>query len=434
MTLNAIKFFNACNPSKTLKIENKEDQQYYIDFSSVRGGNAVQRLRRTIVNQIEDSTCQLFTGHIGCGKSTELFRLKDELEQQGYHVVYFESSADLDMADVDVSDILLAITRQVSASLENVNIKLKPSYFVNLFNEVADFLQTPVVPEFEFSLPMGIGKVTAKTKDSPKLRSQLRQYLEPRTSGTLEAINQQVLEIAKQRLKEQGYKGLVVIIDNLDRVDISLKTTGRSQPEYLFIDRGEQLKKLNCHVVYTIPLVLIFSNELSTLTNRFGVKPLVLPMVTVKTREGNDNPEGMELLRQMVLARAFPNLGESQRLRRITDVFDDSETLDRLIRVSGGHVRNLLVLLYSCLQENDPPIERDCLEMVIREYRDDLISAISDKEWELLHQILQQKDNVKGEEEYQTLLRSMFLFEYRDIEGRWFDINPAIAESRKFKL
>lgn len=434
MTLNAIKFFNACNPSKTLKIENKEDQQYYIDFSSVRGGNAVQRLRRTIVNQIEDSTCQLFTGHIGCGKSTELFRLKDELEQQGYHVVYFESSADLDMADVDVSDILLAITRQVSASLENVNIKLKPSYFVNLFNEVADFLQTPVVPEFEFSLPMGIGKVTAKTKDSPKLRSQLRQYLEPRTSGTLEAINQQVLEIAKQRLKEQGYKGLVVIIDNLDRVDISLKTTGRSQPEYLFIDRGEQLKKLNCHVVYTIPLVLIFSNELSTLTNRFGVKPLVLPMVTVKTREGNDNSEGMELLRQMVLARAFPNLGESQRLRCITDVFDDSETLDRLIRVSGGHVRNLLVLLYSCLQENDPPIERDCLEMVIREYRDDLISAISDEEWELLHQILQQKDNVKGEEEYQTLLRSMFLFEYRDVEGRWFDINPAIAESRKFKL
>jgi hypothetical protein len=434
MTLDPIKFFNACNPSKTLKIENREDQQYYIDFASVRGGNVVQRLRRTIINQVEESTCQLFTGHIGCGKSTELFRLKDELERQGFHVVYFESSADLDMADVDVSDILLAITRQVSVSLESVNIRLKPSYFVNLFNEIADFLQTPVIPEFEFSLPMGIGKVTAKTKDSPKLRSQLRQYLEPRTSGILDAINQQILETAKQQLRQQGYKGLVVIIDNLDRVDISLKTTGRSQPEYLFIDRGEQLKKLNCHVVYTIPLVLIFSNELSTLTNRFGVKPLVLPMVTVKSRQGGDNKEGMDLLREMVLARAFPRLGEKQRRDRITDVFDSSETLDRLIRVSGGHVRNLLVLLYSCLQENDPPIQRDCLEMVIREYRDDLVSAISEDEWTLVHQILQNNDNVKGEEEYQTLLRSMFLFEYRDVEGRWFDINPAIAESRKFKL
>lgn len=242
MPLDPIKFFNACNPSKTLKIENKEDQQYYIDFSPVRGGNVIQRLRRTIANQPDESTCQLFTGHIGCGKSTELFRLKDELEKQGFHVVYFESSADLDMADVDVSDILLAITRQVSASLEKVKIKLRPSYFVDLFNEIADFLQTPVVPEFEFSLPLGIGKVTAKTKDSPRLRSQLHQYLEPRTSGILEAINQQVLDRAKEQLKLQGYQGLVVIIDNLDRVDISPKASGRSQPEYLFIDRGEQLK------------------------------------------------------------------------------------------------------------------------------------------------------------------------------------------------
>ncbi|QKQ77721.1 ATP-binding protein [Nostoc sp. TCL240-02] len=415
-------------------MENKEDQQYYIDFSPVRGGNVIQRLRRTIANQPDESTCQLFTGHIGCGKSTELFRLKDELEKQGFHVVYFESSADLDMADVDVSDILLAITRQVSASLEKVKIKLRPSYFVDLFNEIADFLQTPVVPEFEFSLPLGIGKVTAKTKDSPRLRSQLRQYLEPRTSGILEAINQQVLERAKEQLKLQGYQGLVVIIDNLDRVDISPKASGRSQPEYLFIDRGEQLKKLNCHLVYTIPLVLIFSNELSTLTNRFGIKPVLLPMVTVKNREKTYNLEGIKLLRQMVLARAFPWLGEIERLSRINEVFDSDETLDRLCRVSGGHVRNLLVLLYSCLQEDDPPIGRDCLEMVIREYRDDLVSAISDNEWALLLQVLQQRDNVKGEDEYQTLLRSMFLFEYRDVDGRWFDINPAIAESKKFKL
>ena len=72
--------------------------------------------------------------------------------------------------------------------------------------------------------------------------------------------------------------------------------------------------------------------------------------------------------------------------------------------------------------------------MVIREYRDDLVSAISDSEWTLLLQVVQQQDNVKGEDEYQILLRSMFLFEYRDVNGRWFDINPAIAESRKFKL
>lgn len=434
MFLDPKKFFNACNPSKTLKIEQPEDRRYYVDFSPVRGGNVIQRLKRTII-QTNSATCQLFTGHIGCGKSTELFRLKAELEREKFHVVYFESSADLDMADVDISDILLAITRQVSASLEKVDIRLRPPYFVKLFGEISEFLQSPIEfsAEGSFSLPMGLGKVTAKTKDSPKLRSQLRQYLEPRTSNILEAINQEILGRSTELLKEKGYEGLVVIIDNLDRVDSSPKGTGRSQPEYLFIDRGEQLKKLNCHVVYTIPLVLMFSNELSTLTNRFGVKPTVLPMVKVKARDGSDHDEGMKLMRQMVMTRAFPNLPEEEQLNYVLEVFDSVKTLDRLCRVSGGHVRNLLVLLYSCLQESDTPIQESCLEMVIREYRDDLISAISNEEWELLHQILKNKDNVKGEEEYQTLLRSMFLFEYRDDEGKWFDINPAIAESKKFR-
>jgi hypothetical protein len=434
--LDILKFFNACNPSKTLRIGQPEDRQYYIDFSPVRGGNVIQRLRRTIDMQPNEATCQLFTGHIGCGKSTELFRLKDELEQQGFHVVYFESSADLDMADVDVSDILLAITRQVSSSLEAANIRLQPTYFTNLFHEVADFLQTPIELSAEagVSLPLGIGKITAKTKDSPKLRSQLRQYLEPRTGGILEAINKEVLGKATELLKQRGQKGLVVMIDNLDRVDSSPKSTGRSQPEYLFIDRGEQLKKLNCHVVYTIPLVLMFSNELSTLSNRFGIKPIVLPMVTVATRQGSDDPVGLPLLRQMVLKRAFPQIQQDpERLTLISQVFDSPETLDRLCRISGGHVRNLLVLLYSCLQDDDPPIQRSCLERVIREYRDDLIAAISDSEWALLRQILQHQDTVKGEEEYQTLLRSLFLFEYRDQEGRWFGVNPAIAESKKFQ-
>lgn len=434
MFLDPKKFFNACNPSKTLKVEQPEDRRYYVDFSPVRGGNVIQRLKRTII-QTNSATCQLFTGHIGCGKSTELFRLKAELEREKFHVVYFESSADLDMADVDISDILLAITRQVSASLEKVDIRLRPPYFVKLFGEISEFLQSPIEfsAEGSFSLPMGLGKVTAKTKDSPKLRSQLRQYLEPRTSNILEAINQEILGRSTELLKEKGYEGLVVIIDNLDRVDSSPKGTGRSQPEYLFIDRGEQLKKLNCHVVYTIPLVLMFSNELSTLTNRFGVKPTVLPMVKVKARDGSDHYEGMKLMRQMVMTRAFPNLPEEEQLNYVLEVFDSVKTLDRLCRVSGGHVRNLLVLLYSCLQESDTPIQESCLEMVIREYRDDLISAISNEEWELLHQILKNKDNVKGEEEYQTLLRSMFLFEYRDDEGKWFDINPAIAESKKFR-
>lgn len=122
-----------------------EDRQYYIDFSKVRGAKIIEELGRTITRLApEQPTCQLFTGHIGCGKSTELLRLKAELEQQGFHVVYFESSQSLDMADIDVTDILLAVAREVSQSLEAIKINLKPGYFKNLFSEISEFLQTPL--------------------------------------------------------------------------------------------------------------------------------------------------------------------------------------------------------------------------------------------------------------------------------------------------
>ncbi len=433
VSLDFSRFYRACNPSKTINMANPEERQYYIDFSSVRGNDIVRELSRTITLLSEDEpSCQLFSGHIGCGKSTELFRLKDTLENQGYHVVYFESSQDLDMADVDISDIVLAIARQVSESMEAAQIRIKPGYFANLFGEISEFLQTPIDLSAEAELSVGIARITAKTKDSPKLRSQLRQYLEPRTSSILSSINDELLERANKMLKARGHKELVVIIDNLDRVDNSPKPWGRTQPEYLFVDRGEQLKRLNCHVVYTIPLTLMFSNDYGRLSSRFGVKPKVLPMVPVRLRQGQDNPQGMALLQQMVLARAFPQVPTEKRIALIPELFDTSETLDRLCQISGGHMRRLLMLMYSCLQQEDPPFSRDCLETVIQEYRDDLLGAITEDEWKLLFDVVKYQ-NVKGEEECQTLLRSMFVFEYRDRQGRWFGINPVLAETPQYQ-
>ncbi|MBD0362196.1 MAG: AAA family ATPase [Coleofasciculus sp. C3-bin4] len=435
MKLHLLNFFKACNPAKTLVVGNPEDRQYYIDFSSVRGGRIIEALGRTIIRlSPEEPTCQLFTGHIGCGKSTELFRLKAQLEQHEFHVVYFESSKDLDMADVDISDILLSIARSVSESLESIGIHLRPRYFAKLFNDIKDFLQTPVELSTEAELSVGIAKITAKTKDSPQLRDQLRQHLEPRTQGILNAINEEILGRGIEELKLRGKKGLVVIVDNLDRVDPRPMPSGRSQPEYLFIDRGSQLRRLNCHVVYTLPLALMFSNEYEALKNRLGggVAPKVLPMVPIQLRDGRDSPKGMALLRQLVLARAFPDVEPQARLNLISEVFDSPETLDRMCRISGGHVRNLLGLLYSCLQQEDPPFSRSCLESVIKGYRDDLTLGVDEEEWDLLFQVVQQQ-LVRGEREYQILLRSAFVYEYRDELGRWFWINPALAETPRFR-
>lgn len=233
-----------------------------------------------------------------------------------------------------------------------------------------------------------------------------------------------------QELRGKGKKGLVVIVDSLEKIDNAAKPWKRTQHEYLFIDRGLQLRSLDCHVVYTMPLSLRFSNEYGSLTQRFQT-PKVLPMVMVKLRDESDCREGLERLRNMVLARAFPGLGYEQCLSKITEVFDSPETLDYLCRVSGGHIRNLLRLLNTSIQkEMGFPITRKSLESVITEYRSERILAIDPHEWTLLRQVVENK-KVTGDDGYEALIRSMFVYEYRDNSGSWFDINPILTEAKE---
>lgn len=433
MLLDLPRFYRAANPSRPLKVVQPEDRRYYVDFSAVRGGDIVSEIGRTIVRlSPQEPTTQLFTGHIGCGKSTELFRLKAGLEQQNFHVVYFESDRDLEMADVDVSDILLMIAHQVSESMETVGIRLRPTYLEKLFRNLMEAMRSPLeVSDVSFSV--GIAAITARAKESPEMRSQLRQYLEPRTKSIIDAINEEILAAAIAQLKAQGKQGLVVIADNLDRIDPVNRADGRSQSEYLFVDRGEQLKRLNCHVVYTIPLALIFSDELPRLANRFGIAPKLLAMVPVVTRSGDPFDQGRELLKKAVMARAFPMLKASDRAQHLTQVFDSEGTLLRLVTISGGHMRNLMRLLYGCLQKIDPPITQAVLAAVIRDERDALMSLINAQEWQLLFEAISAGDE-QGNEAYNPLLRSLFLYEYRDRDGRWLGLNPVLAETKRYQL
>jgi hypothetical protein len=454
MAFDPGRFFRACNPSKTLNLTSPADAQYYIDFSAVRGSDLVQELKRTITLSGSEPTCQLFTGHIGCGKSTELSRLQRDLEAAGYQVVYFESTDDLDMGDVDISDILLAIAKQVSKSLEEAKLRLAPSRFQQLIKSTADLLNSEVTglkiktPEIggvkvggdlglsaadgSYSLSLGIGEITTKAKDSKDVRALLRQHLEPRIKTILEIINGELIDTANRQLLDQGKAGLVVIVDNLDRIDNKPRVQDRRQPEYLFVDRGDQLKQLRCHVVYTIPLVLSFSNEKENLTNRFGASPQVLPMVRLQNHDGSPCDPGREALRQMVLARAFPELPADQRLGQLGQVFDSSDTLDRLCLASGGHVRNLLVLINDCLKKADPPLTKTLLDQVISLRLSDLTKAIEVEEWALLREVHRTKA-VRGEGEYQALLRSLFVFEYRDAGQTWFDLNPVLLAAKELQ-
>jgi hypothetical protein len=48
MAVDLRKFFQATDPGKALAVDNPEDKKYYIDFSSVRGGAIIKKLKQKI--------------------------------------------------------------------------------------------------------------------------------------------------------------------------------------------------------------------------------------------------------------------------------------------------------------------------------------------------------------------------------------------------
>jgi predicted AAA+ superfamily ATPase len=80
------------------------EKRYYVDLDDVRGGKDTSEILFNRIKYKQPSfSYQLFTGHRGCGKSTELLRLKEKLVANGFEVVYFESDQDLDINDVRYS-------------------------------------------------------------------------------------------------------------------------------------------------------------------------------------------------------------------------------------------------------------------------------------------------------------------------------------------
>jgi hypothetical protein len=425
MTQDLQRFYKACNPSQILS-SSDDEQQYQLDYSPVRGVRIMKAMKEVIGRtSLDEATCQLFTGYIGTGKTTELLRLKTELEQELFHVVYFDAKEELDLADLDIETLMIAIANHINQSLEASNINLSQQFCQHLLSVVSE------LPEIS-ATTSGLGKLFTALKDNPKLRRHLRQVFAAYNYNIVEAINEKFLAPAIARLKSQGKKGLVVIVDGLDRLDSPRNVWGCHQYENLFIEQAHQLRQLNCHTIYTFPLGLVFSEEYTTLKQHFRVTPILLPMIPIQQRDGSDCKEGMGLLRQMVLVRAFPDQQPEERLRLITQVFDTPETLDRLCRISGGNVRTLRDLIYRCLQEEELPLSRTSAEAVIRETRDSLVVAVDDHEWELLVQVAKEHQ-LTEETADQILRRSRFVLEYEDELGRWYNVNPLLLEAEQFQ-
>jgi len=237
-----------------------EQEDLYVDLEQARGDmHVADRLERRIRFAEGSPTCQVLAGHKGSGKSTELLRLKKRLEDESpqLFVVYVRAGDDIDYNDVDFPDVLIAIVRQTAAQLQqHAGITLAPGYFKKRWERLKEIGAAEI--NFEsFGLEVGMLNLAGQIKDSPNARAEIRKALEPDTNNWISAAND-VIGQAVGELAKQGKQGLVILVDELDKIVVREHVTGCKTDEQLFVNRAAQLTSFHCHVVYTMPLSLAY--------------------------------------------------------------------------------------------------------------------------------------------------------------------------------
>lgn len=399
----------------------------YVDCREVRGEEDIKDLGSNI-RRSRTNTYQLYSGYRGSGKTTELLRLGKFLEDQGHVVVYFAADEeDLSVQDVQYTDILLACTRHLLKRLSASNPEPILTWIRARLRDLKDVMAIEINVD-KVDLQVGLkefGKITTAVRTEPGQRQKIRERVEPHTETLIEALNT-FIEDGRQQFDSKSK--LVVIADNLDRIVPIFRDNGRSNHEEIFLDRHEQLKALDCHIIYTVPISMVYSRWATELKDNYGI-PSVLPSIRLRQRDGTPAQDGLNILKTIIQLRLPYSLRDSL----VPNVFESEEVLQDLCLMSGGYVRDLIQLMQEAINKTDTlPIRARAVQRAADALRDVYRRAVEEKQWAVLRAIHNSKE-IENDEVQRGLLFSRCVLEYRYYDAQekkhtWYDVHPLLWE------
>jgi hypothetical protein len=408
--------YNACN-DKPLEV----DDTRYENLTSVRNGEKISILTNRITQtENGDFHKQLFTGHIGSGKSTELKRLQKELQDENYFVVFLDVQQSLDLGEITYQDVLLNIAQAVTEALEKSDIKIDSTLFSDIEAWFADTIVSEIYDKevktsasvegkAKIGFPLMVSlltKLTGEIRSGSTYRTEIRRILERDLSVFIAKLNDLLLA-ARLQLQKNNFIDLVIIVDGLEKMRHRILNDQESSYSDLFINHAEQLNAINCHVVYTVPIAVPFSFNTRDF---YADRAFVLPMVKYKS------PEGKEKLIALV----------NKRLQ-VATLFDNEQLLVNLINMSGGSIRDLFQLIRATCETAENIIRQADVDRAISNLVKDYDRMVQKDYVVLLNEIdINERIPSDGDKICESLLRLRLVHEYEN-GTCWAGLHPALS-------
>jgi len=417
-------------------LRSEDFERYYVDLSSVRSMEAIQGVSTRLDFLEPGRGTILFTGHRGCGKTTELRRLQRQWETD-YRVIYLVANEELDITDVEYIDLYLVLIKRVADDLAYLGLSFNSTllnqfqtWFMEVTSETEESVQKSISLETSaqagFEVPL-ISKLTAKLlaqiKGTNIQKTKIRQTLQ-QDIGRLKSDINLLLKDGFEKLTANDtsryQKGFLVIFDNLDRVEPEVGNR-------LFFDYAAQLQELDCTLIYTVPISIACSHK--NLNHAFG-KPNIVPMVNIYRFD--EDSHDLELDKQA--ARRFAQI-VAQRIE-IDIVFESQPLLGQLVLASGGHARQLMMMTATaCLTaatRGHAKVLQEDVVYAIKQEQFNFERIIPDEHYPLMVEVCRTK-RIKLDAIGQLMLFNISVLEYESSDRRWNYINPVIKQSDAFK-
>lgn len=438
------RIYNECDPSKPA------ETKYYTDLSEVRGGDT---FIHTFCEELQRSTSRvrtLFTGHSGCGKSSELKKLEQELASESpkhshfrYFPVYLDVADHIDIFDASIEEILLAVVTEIAAQFRvKAGIELKNSALANLMSGVVQIARGSKPSKATLDLQL-VKLELGLNRADPSIREKVRNHLIPRTTTLLDEINGLFVDARTQlraktdKAGNQIYHDFVLILDNLEKIQrLGGKAQGEDSYLALFIEGGQQFIRLDCHAIFTVHLSIARSSG-KELMQLYGEEPVVLSNVKVEERGTREKwVKGRDALRRLLSERCHPfNLGQCI----------DTDALDYILTYCGGHVRQFLNFArQATLYTDTAPIPLTAAQSAVIKAVPSYSVGVSSATWQSLAELETSNNQAwdTGDEAKRNLMEQLFVLEYVNGDRAqnlfnkskpWYAVHPIPRELSEFQ-
>ena len=392
----------------------------YVNFDELRGTDFINELKLELhieedlnikdKNVLNSPTNQyvkiIFSGHRGCGKTTELKRLHNQINNEDcYFSIFISLEQETYLNKFQPEDLYALIIIKLVERLNDEGISFSSheldAIAMQWFTTTEEIKKESEKDSKKAGVEAGIGvgflkflNLKASFKNDfafeNDFSTEVRRKIKSNPLEIIVRFNVVLNEIRKLIKEKNKGNDILFIIDGSEKMPFNIYQELCLKDSYL-------LRRINCNIIFSVPINAWYDIESST-SDFFG--RYLLPMIKVDDK-------------------SIPYLEKIITLRIAEDVFFEDKVLDYIAHYSGGCIRQLIQIVHKCIMVSlGAKITMEKAEKAVKELGQEMRDRLKTEHLK----IIEDKDYQKADTAVTDMLFSLALLKYNGTR----DINPLL--------